>query len=153
MYKRPFKQQERKSAMLKVVLDTNLFISGLINPLGPPAQLLNAWRRYAYILITSREILEEIERVLTYSHIVKKYHLSREVIESNISLIKQEAIVLFDTIKLNVIKSDPDDNKVLACALEAKAQYIISGDDHLLNLGQYQDIKIITAREFLKILQ
>lgn len=138
--------------MLKVVLDTNLFISGLINSLGPPAQLLKAWRKYAYILITSNEILEEIERVLNYSHIVKKYHLSKEVIESNINLIKQEAIVLFDTVKLSVIKSDPDDNKILACALEAKAQYIISGDDHLLSLGQYHDIKIVTAREFLKIL-
>lgn len=138
--------------MLKVVLDTNLFISGFINPLGPPAQILNAWRKYAYILITSNEILKEIEHVLRYPHIIKKYHISKELIESNINLIKQEAIVLFDTIKLNVIKSDPDDNKILACALEAKAQYIISGDDHLLNLGQYQDIKIITAREFLKIL-
>lgn len=138
--------------MFKVVLDTNLFISGLINPLGPPAQLLNAWREYAYILITSNEILEEIGRVLNYPHIIKKYHLPREVIESNINLIKQEAIVLFDTIKLNVIKSDPDDNKVLACALEAKAQYIISGDEHLLSLVQYQDIKIVTAREFLRIL-
>lgn len=138
--------------MLKVVLDTNLFISGLINPLGPPAQIINAWRRYAYILITSNEILEEIEHVLYYPHIIKKYHLSREVIESNINLIKQEAIVLFDTIKLNVIKSDPDDNKILACALEAKAHYIISGEGHLLCLVQYQDIKIVTAREFLKIL-
>lgn len=138
--------------MLKVVLDTNQFISGLIQPKGPSAQLFHAWRKSFYILITCREIIREFEQAIQYPHIIKKYKLPKKEIESTINLIQNESVVLHDIPDINVIKEDPDDNMVLACALEAKAQYIVSGDKHLLDLGKYQDTKIITARDFLKIL-
>lgn len=138
--------------MLKVVLDTNQFVSSFIVKEGISAQIFQAWRDFAYILITSNEILAEIARVFQYPHIVKKYHLRKENINSFIGLIERDAVVLYDVPKLEVIKKDPTDNKFLACALESKAQYIISGDSHLLELGKYQSTKIVTAREFLKIL-
>lgn len=136
--------------MLKVVLDTNQFVSSIIAKKGLPNQLFQAWRKNAYILVTSKEILKETERVLQYPRIVRKYHIKKEDIESIINLIDHEAVVLSDTIKLDVIKDDPQDNKILACAFEAKAQYIVSGDSHLINLHQYQDISIVTVREFLE---
>lgn len=138
--------------MLKVVLDTNQFISSVITKKGISAQLFQAWRQQSYILITSKEILEEIERVLRYPRIIEKYHIKEKEIESLINLIKHTAVVLPGLGILNVIKEDPDDNKFLSCAFEAKAQYIISGDKHLLELRQYKNISIITAREFLKII-
>ncbi|MBL7081300.1 MAG: putative toxin-antitoxin system toxin component, PIN family [Candidatus Omnitrophica bacterium] len=138
--------------MLKVVLDTNQFVSSFIVKKGLSAQLLQAWRKYAYVLITSKAILKEIEEVFHYPHITKKYSFKKTEIDSFIGLIEKRAIVLSDLIELDVIKDDPDDNKILACALEAKAQYIVSGDSHLLNLRQYKGIVIVTAREFLKIL-
>jgi len=136
--------------VLKVVVDTNQFVSSLITRKGPPAGLLQAWREHTYILITSTEILEEVARVLRYPRIARKYSLREEDIKSFLNLIEHEAVILPETIKINVIKDDPDDNKVLACALEAQAQYIVSGDNHLLNLRQYKDIAIVTVREFLK---
>lgn len=138
--------------MLKVVLDTNQFVSSLITPKGPSAKLLQAWRESAYILITSREIIKETERALRYPHISQKYRLREEDIGSFLHLIEHEAVVLSDSFRVDVIKEDLDDNKILACALEAKAQYIVSGDGHLLALRQFKEIAIVSVREFLKIL-
>jgi uncharacterized protein len=138
--------------VLKVVLDTNQFVSSLIVKKGVPAQLLEAWHSHAYILIASREILKEVEQVLHYPHITKKYKFQKEDIESLIAVIKHEAIVFFDTPEVNVIKEDPQDNKILACALKAHADYIVSGDHHLLNLGWYKNIAIVSARDFLEII-
>jgi len=100
----------------------------------------------------SKDILQEVRRVLQYPNITKKYCLQEEDINALINLIEHEALVLSDTINIDVIKEDPDDNKILACAVEAEADYIISGDKHLLNLRQYKDIAIITVNEFLKII-
>lgn len=136
--------------MLKVVLDTNQFVSAIITKKGVSVQLLEAWRKHAYILITSEEIIKKAKKVLQYPRIAKKYHLQEETIESLVQLIEREAVVSPGFLKVEIIKDDPDDNKILACALEAKAQYIISGDGHLLNLRKYKDIAILTAQEFLK---
>ena len=138
--------------MLKLVLDTNQFVSSLIVKKGVPAQLLQAWYDHLFIMITSREILKEIERVLHYPRIFQKYHLTEENVKALVAIIEHEAIVLSDTPTINIIKEDPTDNKVLSCALEARANYIISGDRHLLGLRQYQDISIVTPREFLDII-
>lgn len=138
--------------MLKVVLDTNQFVSSVIIKKGPPAQLLQAWRKRAYILIISRQIMAEVEKALHYPRILKKYHLLEKDIEALIDIIEHEAIVTPSLHKVNVIKEDPDDNQILACALEGKAQYIVSGDKHLLKIGQYKNIAIVTVREFLKII-
>ncbi|MGA1840194.1 MAG: putative toxin-antitoxin system toxin component, PIN family [bacterium] len=139
--------------MFKVVIDTNQFVSSIITKKGPSAQLLQAWRNHYFILILSKNIIGEIKRVLYYPHIQKKYNLQEQDIESLINLIEREAIILSDSIKIKVINDDPDDNKFLACALEAEADYIISGDKHLLNLHYYKDIPIITVREFLGIIE
>ena len=138
--------------MVKAVLDTNQFVSSIISKKGAPAQLLQAWKDRAYILITSRQIIAETEKALHYPRILKKYHLQERDIQALINLIDHEAIVLPSPAKINIIKEDPDDNQVLACALEAKAQYIVSGDKHLLNLGQYKSISVVNVREFLKII-
>lgn len=138
--------------MLKAVLDTNQFVSSIIVKKGVPAQLLRAWQEHAYILTTSRQIIAEVERALHYPRILKKYHLQEKDIQALINLIEHEAIVLPSPRRVNIIKDDPDDNQVLACALEAKAPYIVSGDKHLLKLGQYKNISIVTVREFLKII-
>ncbi len=139
-------------SVLRVILDTNQFVSSLISKQGPSAQLLQAWRGGLYVLITSIEIIKELEKVIHYPHIAKKYHLSETDIESLLLLIERDAIVLTDTPHLDIIKNDPDDNKFLACALKSKADYIVSGDWHLLSIGKYMETSIITARQFLNLL-
>ena len=138
--------------MIKAVLDTNQFVSGLILRRSVPGQVLQAWYEHKYILITSREILQEIERVLYYPHIFQKYRLTKKDIETVMTIVEHRSVIILDVPKVNIIKDDPTDNKILGCALAAKADYIVSGDRHLLDLRKYKDISIVTAREFLEII-
>lgn len=139
--------------MLKAVLDTNQFVSALISRTGPSARLLAAWRDRRFILIISPEIIGEIRKVLDYSHIKEKYNLSSAGVESALYLLEHEAVVVPDIPQISVIKEDPDDDKILACALAAEAGYIVSGDKHLLELGRYEGIRIVPAGEFLRLIK
>ena len=135
--------------MLKAVIDINLFVSGLISKKGNPAKLLQLWHDHAFLLVISQAMVKEIERVLQYPRIRNKYNLKDQDLEQAVGTIKKFAVVLPDAIGLDVVKDDPDDNKVLACALAAQADYIVSGDGHLLKLGVFENIPIVTAKDFL----
>lgn len=138
--------------MLKAVLDTNLLISGIISRQGPPARIMKAWREQRFILISSLEILAEMERVFRYPRIADKYGIVDDDIDGILNLVKHEAVVAIDIPKLKVIKEDPADNKVLGTAVRGQAGHIVSGDRHLLELGDYQGISIINATRFLELL-
>lgn len=138
--------------MFKVVVDTNQFISSLISKKGASARLIDAWQQYRFRLIISRDIFDEIKRVLHYPRISKACKLSPSEMDVFIALIRKRAVILMDVPTVNVIKDDPDDNAVLACAILAKADYIVSGDEHLLALREYQGIQILSVRDFLKLL-
>lgn len=142
-----------KRRMLKAVVDTNQFISSLISKKGPSAKLIDAWRDYKFLLIISQDILTEMKRVFYYPRIITARHLNKQDIETFIAFIEKRATIVSHTPSVEAIKDDPDDNKILACALEAQADYIVSGDEHLLSLHQYQNIKVVTVREFLEILR
>lgn len=135
--------------MLKVVIDANLFVSAIISKKGNPAKLLQLWRNRAFLVVISEQMLEELERVLRYPRIRNKYNLKDEDALLAVSAIRKFAVVLTDRLKIGVIKDDPDDNKVLACALEAKADYIVSGDNHLLDLVVFENIPIVTVKDFI----
>lgn len=135
--------------MLKVVIDINLFVSGVISKKGNPARLLQLWHNRAFLVIISEQMVEDLGRVLRYPRLKNKYNLQNEEIEQAVSAIKKFAVMLPNTIELDVIKDDPDDNKVLACALAVKADYIVSGDSHLLDLGIFKDIPIVTVKDFI----
>ena len=105
--------------------------------------------RPRFLVVISEQMIEELERVLRYPRVRTKYNLKDEDIGLAVGAIKKFAIVLPDLIKLNVIKEDPDDNKVLACALAAQADYIVSGDNHLLDLGVFENIPIVTVKGFI----
>lgn len=135
--------------MLKVVIDVNLFVSAIINRKGNPYKLFQLWRSNVFLLIISERMLEEMKKVLQYPRIKKKYNLRDEQIKQAVDTVKKFAIA-FPVLKtLDVIKEDPDDNEVLACALTAKVDFIVSGDNHLLELGAFEDIPIVTVKNFL----
>ena len=137
--------------MLKVVIDTNNFISSLINRKGPSAQLIKLWQHGYFTLVICDPIIEEIRRVLTYPRLAKKYKLQQDDIEVFIRLLEQEAVILSDLPDVKVIEDDPDGNKFIACALRSGAEYIVSGDKHLLELAKFKKVSIITVRDFLKL--
>lgn len=135
--------------MIKAVVDTNVLVSGLISSKASPAKIIDLWQKRKFILVTSREILKEPRQVLSYPKIAKIYHLGKERIDEYIKGFSIFSEVCSPTKKILIIEQDPDDNKFIEAAVSAKVDFIVSGDHHLLSLGEYQRIKILTARQFL----
>ncbi len=133
----------------KVVLNTNVWVSIFMNKALSKefGKLLRSGRIEVFV---SEEILKEISRVLEYPKIknilVKSEVNSKDVLEEILRISE----VVNPDVKLEVIKEDPEDNRFLECALESKADYIVSGDKHLLRLRRFEDIEIISPREFVE---
>ncbi|MBU0511931.1 MAG: putative toxin-antitoxin system toxin component, PIN family [Chloroflexi bacterium] len=131
--------------MLRSTNDTNVWVSGINWKHGKPRQLLELALARAFTHVTSLEILFEITRVLRdyfgYSD-EDAYEWYREIGELS--------EVVRPTMRLNVVKTDSTDNRFVECALEGRANYIVSGDHHLLDLGSYQDIQIVKVSDFLQ---
>jgi putative PIN family toxin of toxin-antitoxin system len=132
------------------VIDTNLFVSSLLNRQGAPARVIDAWRNRNYLLVVSEAILTEVRRVISSPRIQSKYSILDQDIEALLVLLNQEALVVAGQADVaGAVPDDPQDEIFLACALDGKADLIISGDKHLLNLQEYQNIPILTAGQFL----
>ncbi len=136
--------------MISIVLDANVFVSALIKPQGKPAQILSHTTEFE--LVSSEEILEEARDALHRRHIQRKYDLNEEMITGFINRHRNGArMVIVQNIE-NLIPQDPPDNIVLACAVEGKADYLVSGNLHLLDLKQHRGVKIVTPAQFLEII-
>lgn len=139
--------------MLKVVLDTNVIVSATLIKNSLPDKILRAWQKGKFQLIVSPEIIEEIRRVLFSKKIKNRGWMTEKEIEELLFLLERAALLSPGQLSLKVIKEDPCDDKFIIAAIEQKADYIVSGDKHLLNLKSYQEIKIVSPREFWGILQ
>ncbi|RLG42902.1 MAG: putative toxin-antitoxin system toxin component, PIN family [Thermoproteota archaeon] len=139
--------------MLKVVLDTNVIVSATLIKNSLPDKILRAWQKGKFQLIVSPEIIEEIRRVLFSEKIKNRGWMTEKEIEEFLFLLERAALLSPGQFTLKVIKEDPGDDKFIIAAIEQKADYIVSGDKHLLNLKSYQEIKIVSPREFWEILQ
>ncbi len=136
--------------MLRVVLDTNVFVSSLLVKEGIPARILDAWRKREYLLIISPTLIAEIKATLAYPRIRRKYAITDEDIDQLITLLEHDALLVPGDVEsvAGSIPDDPADEAVLACALDGQADLIVSGDHHLLDLGDWRGIPILTSREF-----
>jgi len=139
--------------MLKIVLDSNVFVSALINPRGKPAQILNYVFENKIRLFTSPSIIEELERVLSYPKLVKRHGLEKQELKKFVSDLLSILSLVEGKKAIEVIAEDPADNNYLSCVVDAKADFIVSGDIHLLNLREYEGIQIITPAQFLEMLE
>jgi uncharacterized protein len=135
---------------LRAVIDTNLFVSGLFARDALSAQLQDLWINQEFELITSLEILKEVSRVFAYPRIKERFKPKEENIRRFFRLIFRKAIISKDIYHTDKIVDDPTDNKFLACALEKKADYIISRDPHLRNLKHFHGIQIVDATTFIE---
>jgi putative PIN family toxin of toxin-antitoxin system len=131
--------------LLRIVLDTNILVSAVIAK-GKPRDLLRLAIQRRYLLVASSETIEEFVQVLQRP----KFKMSRnEVVKAKNVLVKTGKTVNV-TSKRRVIQEDPDDDIFLNTALDGKADYIVSGDPHLLDLSKYKGIKIVTVDDMLK---
>jgi putative PIN family toxin of toxin-antitoxin system len=135
---------------LRAVIDTNLFISGLFARDSVSAQLQDLWIHQDFELVTSILIIKEISRVLNYPRIKEHFKPKDKNIKRFFRLIFRKAIISKDIYHTDKIADDPTDNKFLACALEKKADYIVSRDPHLRNLKHYHGIQIVDATTFIE---
>ena len=134
---------------MKVVLDTNVLISALIKA-GKPRELFFRLAEEK-MLILSRQILEEFLEVAEDPR-VKKYVKEQETAAFLNSLRDATKIVEVKS-KFRAVKEDPDDDVFVNTAYDGKADYIVSGDKHLLSLGEFRKTKIVTVDEMLRILK
>lgn len=128
---------------MKVVFDTNIYISAFVFPGGNAEQ---AWFRaihYDFELYTSIAILAELAKKLQ-----EKFDWEKQKIAQLITHISRIARVLKTTPSINILADTPD-NRILECATEGKAKLLVTGDKHLLKIGHYEDIKIIKLADFL----
>ena len=132
--------------MTKVVLDTNIFVSSIYWK-GPSHKVVSKALDGEIKVFTSIEILQELDKVLR-----RDFDEPDDIVHRQISLIVDYATIITSSVKLAVVKKDPDDNKIVECAVSCNADYIITADKHLLELKEYAGIKIVTANEFLKLL-
>ncbi|KKR91788.1 MAG: putative toxin-antitoxin system toxin component, PIN family [Candidatus Levybacteria bacterium RIFCSPHIGHO2_02_FULL_39_36] len=140
--------------MIRVVLDTNVLISALISKSSAPQKLYRAFTKQRFLLIASPLILEEVEDVINRERLIKYHKLTpkqRRIMEQLAEL----SYVVLGTVSSEelVVQRDPEDDKFLWCAIEGKADYIISGDHHLLDLKEYEGVKILSPHDFLTILE
>ncbi len=134
---------------MKAVLDTNVIISGLINSEGAPARVVDLWVNGAIETATSPALIQEILDV-----IARPKFKPLGTVDERCDLIKklvERAEIVNPPQRLKIISEDDADNRVLECALAHSADYIISGDSHLLNLGDYKGIDILSPDEFLNL--
>lgn len=137
---------------MKVVVDTNVLVSGLFGIKdSPSSQILSAFRNRKIILATSPLIIEEVADVINRPRIIKLTKMSGdERIDFINKLIERSEVTAGK--EYPQIARDAKDDKFLFCAIEAKEDYIVTGDKDLLTLKEYEEIRVITPRKFLKIL-
>jgi len=132
---------------VRVVVDTNVFISSLLNTEGNPRKVVDLWRYEKITLCVSQEILAE------YFAVLSRFGVSREPEGKQLLQLFQNRynqVFLTFTPAISAIREDPADNKFIECAVAAGAKYIVSGDRHLLNLKAFKGIRILPPTEFLK---
>ena len=133
---------------MRVVLDTNVWVSALITPAGTPATLLR--KLEGHVLIASEEMLEEVQRVLQYERIAKRYNLTVGKVNSYLDNIREKMVlVAADLPESPIVEADPSDDMFLVCAAKGRADCIVSGDRHLLRLAVYQGIPIVSSATLL----
>jgi len=130
----------------RVVIDTNVFISGL-NFAGRPSEVLELLIKGEIEVFISPFILAELERILR-----DRFEWKAEQLHRALSRIRAKTILVQPKIRVSAIKEKDDDNRILECAVEAKVEYLVSGDrKHLLPLREYQGVKILSPAEFMRI--
>ncbi len=137
--------------MIRAVLDANVMVSGIVTE-GIPRSVLRAWRAGHFHLVASQATLDEIGRVLRYPKIVRRHHWSEAEIHAFMESLEALAILTPGRLRLNVVATDPSDDRYLECAIEGEADCLVTGDRHLLDLGVYQEVEILSPREFVELL-
>jgi putative PIN family toxin of toxin-antitoxin system len=134
---------------MRAVVDTNVFVSALLVDVGTPAAVLRSWRRGEFDVVTSPELMAELRTVLD------RPARSTRLRNSPLELLLRLEVAAFEVHpgeRIEVIADDPSDNRLLEAGVAGDADFIVSGDGHLLSLGSYGGVAIVTPARFAAIL-
>ncbi len=134
--------------MLRVTADTNVLISGLNFRRGNTFEILELARAGKINLTVSEAILDEMTDVLQ-----RKFHFTPEDAQEARRRIMAMARIVQPAVRLDVIKEDPADDRIIECAVAAGSDCIVTGDKHLLRLGRYDSIRILNPSDLLNLVQ
>jgi len=140
--------------MILATLDTNILASGfrkLEDPTSTPSRIVGHWIVGNFELACSEFILDELSRTLNNRYF--RRYLSEHEISNALRMVRDESTMVPITVDVSGITTHPEDDLVLACAVSAGARYLVTGDRALLNLGEYLGVTIISARDFLEVLE
>ena len=132
---------------MRVVLDTNVFISAILG--GKLSVFLDEWRAGQFTLLVSEAIIREYFDVINRP----KFRFTAAEITIIRDYLLRTAEFVTPTQTVTAVEADPSDNKFLEAALAGRAICVVSGDKHLLNIGSFQDIEILTAYDFIVLLE
>ena len=132
--------------MLEVTADSNIYISALVFA-GRPLQFLDAARVGIVLLSISDPLLGEVHCVLR-----DKFGWSKEALDEAAASIGDFTRLIHPTETIDAVTADPDDNRVLECAVAAGSQFIVTGDSDLLRLGSYRGIQILRVADFMRLI-
>ena len=148
---------------IRAALDTNVLVSGLISDHSPPRQLVDAWLDGRFVLVTSLYQVEELSHVLRPEgdpRIARRLRLADEEVDLILAALLAQGEVVAGEVQLPGVTRDPKDDPIVACAVEGGADFLVSGlsfgpaqgDRDLLDLGAYEQVRMVTPREFASIL-
>lgn len=134
---------------MRVVLDTNIVVSRFLTPHGRVARIVDLWEQGALDLLTSEVILSEYLRVLNYPRLRPVHRLTDAQLAEIDGALREFTELVEPDETPAVVQEDPDDDHFLACAASGGADCLVTGDPHLLKLGSYSGIPILSPADFL----
>ena len=136
--------------MNRVVIDTNVFVSGTAIANTPPSQVLDLWRNGLIVLVTSPQLMAEVKDVFTRPEIMTFTGVSVEETETFLQEIKRRSYITKGEYHIEPLANNPADTAVLQAAVEGQATHIVTGDKkHLLPLKEFQGIPILPPLDYL----
>ena len=139
---------------MRAVLDANVVISALIRPEGPPGRILvRLLRDSAFDLVASPATLDDLRRSLRYPKVRKHLRLPAHEIDLWVDALGALAVFVRGEVSRRIVAADPADDIYLAAATDGLADYVVSGDRHLLDIRVHEGIPVVTPRAFLNLLE
>jgi uncharacterized protein len=138
--------------VIRAVVDTNVLASGIVrsHPAALPVQVLDLWRDARFTLVLSEHILTELTRTLAQPYFRRR--LGEQQVTDMLRLLHQEALITPITVEVRDAATHPEDDIVVATALSAEAEYLVTGDRKLQELGSYLTVTILPPRAFVDLL-
>ena len=137
--------------MIRVVLDTNVLASGALVSDSPVTRVIDAWLCDArFVVLVSEEMLDELDRAFRKPYFTRR--LGPALREAYLALIRSAAFVIDVHTRVRGVATHPEDDAILATAVDGEANYLVTGDRALLALGSYRDVRIIRARELVELI-